>query len=155
LALAGANAWLAGHSLPDDVEDGLLTAVDVAGLDLLNTEVVVLSACETGLGQVLSGEGVFGLRRAFHVAGTRALVVSLKEYLAEHPEVVAEDFPGYAPELNPDELVWCWAKYGRLANYAPEGLGELRLQVLEELEYLRRHAYALLDFIDHTKLPLE
>lgn len=78
----------------------------------------------------------------------------VKAYLAQHPEIVAEDLPGYAPELNPDELVWCWTKYGRLANYAPSDLRALREQVETELEYLRRHAYDLLDFIDHTGLPL-
>jgi hypothetical protein len=41
-----------------------------------------------------------------------------RDYLAERPEIVAEDLPGYAPELNPDELVWCWVKYGRLCTYA-------------------------------------
>jgi transposase len=78
----------------------------------------------------------------------------VQAYLAEHPEIVAEDFPGYAPELNPDELVWCWTKYGRLSNYAAPNLGELREHVEGELEYLRDHPYALLDFIDHTELPL-
>jgi transposase len=78
----------------------------------------------------------------------------VRAYLAEHPEIVTEDFPGYAPELNPDELVWCWTKYGRLSNYAAPDLHELRERVGAELGYLRDHPYALLDFIDHTELPL-
>jgi tetratricopeptide (TPR) repeat protein len=77
LALAGANTFLKGGAPPPEAEDGLLTAEDVAGLDLLDTELVVLSACETGLGAVHIGEGVFGLRRAFIVAGARTLVMSL------------------------------------------------------------------------------
>jgi transposase len=78
----------------------------------------------------------------------------VRAYLAEHPEIVTEDLPGYAPELNPDELVWCWTKYGRLCNYAAPSLSALREAVRTELEYLREHSYALLDFIDHTELPL-
>jgi tetratricopeptide (TPR) repeat protein/CHAT domain-containing protein len=77
LALAGANTWAQDGSLPAEAEDGILTAEDVTGLDLLDTELVVLSACETGLGEVHVGEGVFGLRRAFTVAGTKTLVMSL------------------------------------------------------------------------------
>jgi tetratricopeptide (TPR) repeat protein len=77
LALAGANTWLKGATPPESAEDGLLTAEDVSGLDLLSTELVVLSACETGLGQIQVGEGVFGLRRAFVLAGAKTLVMSL------------------------------------------------------------------------------
>lgn len=78
----------------------------------------------------------------------------VQAFLAEHPEVVAEDFPGYAPELNPDEGVWCWTKYGRLCNFAPANVGVLRERVLDELEYLQRHPYALYAFINHTELGL-
>jgi CHAT domain-containing protein len=77
LAIAGANAFLRGAPLPAEAEDGLLTAEDVASLDLVATELVVLSACETGLGAIQAGEGVFGLRRAFIVAGAKTLVMSL------------------------------------------------------------------------------
>ena len=54
-----------------------MTALEVAALDLSNVEVAVLSACDTGLGEVAAGEGVLGLQRAFQVAGARTTVTSL------------------------------------------------------------------------------
>jgi len=87
-----------------------------------------------------------------HTIHSRSRVV--KAFLAQNPSIVAEDFPGYAPELNPDELVWGWVKYGRLSNYAPADLATLRARVQQELAYLQCHPYALLDFVDHTDLPL-
>src|SRR5581483_3334823 len=92
LALAGANIWLCGGSPPAEAEDGMLTAEDVTGMDLLDTELVVLSACETGLGQVHVGEGVFGLRRAFAVAGARTLVMSLWKVPDEQTKELMVDF---------------------------------------------------------------
>jgi CHAT domain-containing protein len=77
LALAGINTWLNGKRTLPDAEDGLLTAEDVCNLDLSNTELVVLSACQTGLGRIHTTEGVLGLRRAFLLAGAKGLIVSL------------------------------------------------------------------------------
>jgi CHAT domain-containing protein/tetratricopeptide (TPR) repeat protein len=92
LALAGVNTWLKGGNLPIEAEDGLLTAEDVSGLDLLGTELVVLSACETGLGEVRTGEGVFGLRRAFMLAGAKTLVMSLWAVPDRQTQELMEDF---------------------------------------------------------------
>jgi hypothetical protein len=77
LAFAGANAWLQGKTLPNEAGKGLVFAQDVAALDLWATELAVLSACNTAMGDIKIGEGVFGLRRAFAVAGAKTLVMSL------------------------------------------------------------------------------
>ncbi len=77
LALAGANTWLHGGILPDDAGKGFVFAQDIAVLDLWANELTVLSACDTARGDIKIGEGVFGLRRAFAVAGSKTLVMSL------------------------------------------------------------------------------
>ena len=78
LIMAGGNkAWL-GEKIPENIEDGVLTAKEISHMDLRGTDLVVLSACETGLGDV-SSEGVFGLQRSFKQAGVQTLVMSLWE----------------------------------------------------------------------------
>jgi transposase len=78
----------------------------------------------------------------------------VKADLAEHPEIVAEEFPGYAPDLNPDEGVWGWTKYHRLPNYAPEDTRELRFRLWDELSALRKRPDLLASFIRHAGVPL-
>ena len=74
LAFAGANLRAAAGA---DEDDGILTAEEVAGLDLTGVEWAVLSACDTGLGVIRAGEGVLGLRRAFQTAGARTVIMSV------------------------------------------------------------------------------
>ena len=81
LAFAGANNWLNTNKLSTQEEKredkGLVFAQDIAGLDLWENELSILIACQTGVGELITGEGVFGLRRAFVVAGSKSLIMSL------------------------------------------------------------------------------
>ena len=74
LALAGANHR---DTAGPEEDDGILTAEEIAALDLSSVEWAVLSACDTGVGEIKTGEGVFGFRRAFQTAGVKTLIMSL------------------------------------------------------------------------------
>ncbi|MDP9310611.1 MAG: CHAT domain-containing protein, partial [Chloroflexota bacterium] len=119
LALAGVNTWLRGDDPPAEVEDGLLTAEEVARLDLLETELAVLSACETGLGEIHSGEGVFGLGRAFMLAGAKTLVMSLWKVPDRATQELMVDF------------------YERLLG----GVGRFEALLQAQLELRKRHPH--------------
>lgn len=77
LIMAGGNAAWQGKQTLEGREDGILTAYEISQMNLSNTELVVLSACETGLGDIQGNEGVYGLQRAFKIAGAKYLIMSL------------------------------------------------------------------------------
>jgi hypothetical protein len=78
----------------------------------------------------------------------------VRAYLAGHPEIVTAKFPGYAPETNPDEMVWQHAKHARLSNFTPEDVAELRATVVAELERLHGKPELLSAFIRHARVPI-
>lgn len=77
LLFSGCNRIIRHEQIPDGEEDGILTAQEISTLDLRGLDLVVLSACQTGLGDIISGEGVFGLQRGFKKAGAKTIIMSL------------------------------------------------------------------------------
>jgi CHAT domain-containing protein/lipopolysaccharide biosynthesis regulator YciM len=77
LLFSGCNRTVRHENVPDEEEDGILTAQEISTLDLRGLDLVVLSACQTGLGDIISGEGVFGLQRGFKKAGAKTIIMSL------------------------------------------------------------------------------
>ena len=93
LLLAGSNHAFTGHSeqLPKSLQDGVLYAKEISLLDLSETELVVLSACETGQGDITS-EGVFGLQRAFKMAGVQTIIMSLWKVNDQATQLLMTEF---------------------------------------------------------------
>jgi CHAT domain-containing protein len=113
------------------IEDGILTAYEVSAMNLEGTDLVVLSACETGLGDVKQGEGVYGLRRAFQMAGARTVVSSL---WAVPDEATADMMSGL---------------YERRAASIPDTMRRMQLQKIRDLRRHRKadHPYTWAGFI--------
>ena len=118
IALAGANTFLS--SLEGQEEDGILTAEEILGLNLWGTDMVVLSAGGTGLGDLRNGEGVFGLRRAFTLAGAKSLVVSLWSVPDEETKELMTQF------------------YKNLATSGMDRCQALRQAMLREMEIVEK-----------------
>ncbi len=91
LLFTGANNTLRGRENKEGVDDGILTAKEIAQMDLRGTDLLVLSACQTGLGEV-SGEGVFGLQRGFKKAGVNTILMSLWEVDDEATSLLMTSF---------------------------------------------------------------
>ena len=78
----------------------------------------------------------------------------VKDWMAKHPNVVQEEFPPYAPDANPDEWVWSWAKYSKLCNYCPRDVDELYEAVLRTLDELKHRRSILASFVMEAGVPL-
>lgn len=93
LLFAGSNIALSGHSkdLPEGVQDGILTAKEISLMDLRDADLVVLSACETAKGDITS-EGIFGLQRAFKMAGVQTIIMSLWKVNDQATQMLMTEF---------------------------------------------------------------
>ena len=92
LLFAGANNAWTGITLPNHIEDGVLTAEEISQMDLANTKLVVLSACDTGLGEIENVDGVYGLQRGFKMAGVETIVMSLWKISDDATKILMIEF---------------------------------------------------------------
>lgn len=91
IIFSGANKVIEGELVPEDMEDGILTAQEISYLDLSQVDLLVLSACQTGLGEI-KGEGVYGLQRGFKKAGVKSIMMSLWEVDDDATELLMTEF---------------------------------------------------------------
>jgi len=92
LLFSGCNRAFRHEQIPEGEEDGILTAQEISTLDLRGLDLVVLSACQTGLGEISSGEGVFGLQRGFKKAGANTILMSLDKVDDEATRILMVEF---------------------------------------------------------------
>lgn len=119
LILSGGNYAWSGKSPVEGVEDGIATAYEISQLNLSSTELVVLSACETALGDVKGSEGVFGLQRAFKMAGVKKLIVSLWQVPDKETAELMTAFYGYWLSGKKIEDAFSQAQTDMRKKYAP------------------------------------
>lgn len=91
ILMAGCNNILRGFEVPKDIEDGILFAKEIAGMNFKNVELVTLSTCDSGLGDI-TGDGVLGLQRAFKKAGAQSLLMSLHKVDDEATQILMVEF---------------------------------------------------------------
>jgi CHAT domain-containing protein/ankyrin repeat protein len=119
LILAGGNkAWL-GKPIAVGEEDGILNSFEISNLDLRQTKFVVLSACETGLGDIKGSEGVFGLQRAFKLAGVEYIINSLWQVPDEQTSELMQNLYFHWAKGVPFEEAFFKAQKTLKAKYPP------------------------------------
>ena len=119
LILAGGNHAWSGKTPVEGMEDGIATAYEISQLNLNNTELVVLSACETALGDVRGSEGVFGLQRAFKMAGVKKMIVSLWQVPDKETAELMTSFYNYWLKGKTTEQAFAQAQSDMRKKYSP------------------------------------
>lgn len=110
LLFSGCNHVIRHEQIPDGEDDGILTAQEISTLDLRGLDLVVLSACQTGLGDIVSGEGVFGLQRGFKKAGAKTIIMSLWNVNDESTMKMMTSFYHHYLEGKSKEEAFCAAQ---------------------------------------------
>lgn len=119
LILAGGNYAWSGKKPVSGTEDGVVTAYEISQLDLSATELVVLSACETGLGDIKGSEGVFGLQRSFKMAGVKKMIVSLWQVPDKETAELMNTFYSYRLNGKNTEEAFARAQADMRKKYKP------------------------------------
>jgi CHAT domain-containing protein len=119
LVMAGANRVWMGEKPYLNFEDGILTAYEISLMNLSNTKLVVLSACETGLGEIQGSEGVYGLQRAFKMAGVEMILMSLWQVPDKQTAELMEKFYTYLLDNQSIQAAFAHAQQAMKAKYPP------------------------------------
>jgi CHAT domain-containing protein/tetratricopeptide (TPR) repeat protein len=146
IALTGANHWLQNHPLAPEVGNGVLLAHDIAQLNLWGTQLAVLVACSTALGDSKAGQGIFGLRRGFALSGAKHTIVSLWDVPVNASILLMERFFDlYKAGIPPAEALHRAQNYIRnisIAELRTTSIGEAGIEGLEAIDAIDLHTSA-------------